>query len=258
MIISADVHDASVPSESPDDFERPGPTSSSAVEIAAICPTQYVVHSRQTNFAPNGFISNFRRGMWHFEKCSDTLPGIVMTSFEQLKSGETTTEQALEAFDAMDPVDVDFMIGNWKGEGFATGHALDGLLEAYHWHGKRFENPEEVHPLVFRTLLGNLTCVNPAFLAPTLAMVDRLPMPKFAAIGRVFQAMLPVFSTRKSRARLRMTTYRGVSSATMIYDQIPVNDVFRKIDDDAVFGIMDMKRMKTPFFFILRREDQKT
>ena len=51
-----------------------------------------------------------------------------------------------------------------------------------------------------------------------------------------------------------MTTYRDKSSATMIYDQLPINDVFRKIDQDAVFGVMDLKGMKSPFFFILRRE----
>ena len=53
-----------------------------------------------------------------------------------------------------------------------------------------------------------------------------------------------------------MTTYRGKSSATMIYDQLPINDVFRKIDQDAVFGVMDFKGMKSPFFFILRREHE--
>jgi len=51
-----------------------------------------------------------------------------------------------------------------------------------------------------------------------------------------------------------MTTYLGKSSATMIYDKLPINDVFRKIDQDTVFGGMDLKGMKSPFFFILRRE----
>ncbi len=40
----------------------------------------------------------------------------------------------------------------------------------------------------------------------------------------------------------------------MIYDQLPMNDVFRKIDQDAVFGVADLTGMKSPFFFILRRE----
>ena len=177
-----------------------------------------------------------------------------MNIYELQRSGKTTTIQALSAFDALDPVDIDFMLGGWKGEGFYTGHPFDGLLEAYHWHGKRFDSPEEVHPLVFRTLGGGLAYVNPAFLGWPLNMVDTLPMPKWSAVGKVFQTLVPVMETLKSRARLRMTTYRGKSSATMIYDQLPINDVFRKIDDDSVFGVMDLKRMKNPFFFILRRE----
>jgi hypothetical protein len=51
-----------------------------------------------------------------------------------------------------------------------------------------------------------------------------------------------------------MTTYRGKSSATMIYDQLPINDVFRKIDQNTALGLMDLKGVKQPFFFILRRE----
>ncbi len=179
-----------------------------------------------------------------------------MSIYDLQKSGKTTTTQALAAFDALDPIDVDFMFGSWKGEGFYTGHAFDGLLEAYHWHGKRFDNAEEVHPLVFRTLGGSLAHVNPAFLGWPLNLVDTMPMPKWSAVGKVFQTLIPVMETMKSRARLRMTTYRGKSSATMIYDQLPINDVFRKIDDDSVFGVMDLKRMKNPFFFILRREQR--
>ena len=51
-----------------------------------------------------------------------------------------------------------------------------------------------------------------------------------------------------------MTSYRSKISATMIYDQLPINDVFRKIDGNSALGIMDLKGMKRPFFFILRRE----
>lgn len=177
-----------------------------------------------------------------------------MSPFAHLKSGETTTEQALEAFDALEPVDLDFMLGSWKGEGFVTDHPLDGLLESYHWYGKRFDSPEDVHPLVFRTLRGKLACVNPFFTSPTLQMAGRLPIPKSNLIGRLFQLMIPLFATSKSKARLRMTTYRGQSTATMIYDQLPVNDIFRKIDDNTVFGLMDLKGLERPFFFVLRRE----
>jgi hypothetical protein len=127
---------------------------------------------------------------------------------------------------------------------------MDGLLETYHWHGKRFESLEDVHPLVFSTLRGGLASVNPALMGPSL----RVPMPKSALMGRIFQILMPVLTTSRSRARLRMTAYRGKSSATMIYDQLPINDVFRKIDQDAVLGVMDLKGMNPPLFFILRRE----
>ena len=48
--------------------------------------------------------------------------------------------------------------------------------------------------------------------------------------------------------------YRGKCSATMIYDSVPINDVFRKIDSDTVLGLMDLKGMRAPFFFLLQRE----
>ena len=70
----------------------------------------------------------------------------------------------------------------------------------------------------------------------------------------MLQVAMPLLTTSKSRARLRMTGYRGKTSATMIYDQLPINDVFRKIDENSVLGITDLKGMKRPFFFILRRE----
>lgn len=41
----------------------------------------------------------------------------------------------------------------------------------------------------------------------------------------------------------------------MIYDQLPINDVFRKLDDHMVMEIMDLKGMTEPFFFKLKRED---
>ncbi len=179
-----------------------------------------------------------------------------MSVRERLDAGRATAEDAMELFDSLEPVDVGFMIGNWKGEGFHTNHPLDGLLEAYHWYGKRFESPEDVHPLVFSTLRGGLAIVNPALLGPSLGLMGRVPMLKSPMAGRIFQTLMPFLTTSRSRARLRMTTYRGKSSATMIYDHLPMNDVFRKIDQDAVFGVMDLKGMNSPLFFILRREHQ--
>lgn len=173
-----------------------------------------------------------------------------------LANGTATTSEALAICDALDPVDTDFMLGAWQGSGFDTGHPMDGLLEAFHWHGKCFESPEHVHPLVFRTLRGGVTCVNPTLMAPGLALSLRVHLPRHPVAGRLFQLALPLFSTSRSKARLRMTGYRGKISATMIYDKLPINDVFRRIDDNSVFGIMDYKGMEQPFFFRLDREFQ--
>jgi hypothetical protein len=176
-----------------------------------------------------------------------------MTVQDQWHAGRATTQEAIALFEALEPVEVGFMIGDWKGEGFLTDHPMDGLLETYHWHGKRFESEEDVHPLVFSTLGGGLAFVNPALMGPALRWSDHIALPKSAVLGRLFQAVMPLFTTSRSRARLRMTTYRGQSSATMVYDQLPINDIFRKIDENAVFGVMDRKGMQKPFFFILRR-----
>ena len=41
----------------------------------------------------------------------------------------------------------------------------------------------------------------------------------------------------------------------MIYDQLPINDVFRLLGDDRVLGAMDLRGSAKPYFFVLRRDD---
>lgn len=73
--------------------------------------------------------------------------------------GGATAADALAAFDALEPVDVAFMLGAWTGESWPSGHALDGVLEAYGWVGKRFDTPDAAHPLVFRGWGGDVHLV---------------------------------------------------------------------------------------------------
>jgi GXWXG protein/uncharacterized protein DUF4334 len=178
----------------------------------------------------------------------------MMPSCSKLLVGKATTNEALAIFDRLEAVDTGFMLGAWKGEGFATDHPLDGALEAYHWHGKRFESLEHVHPLVFRTLRGSRASVNPAHLMPAIWLLHHFPFLKSNAMGRIFQACIPLLATRRSRARLRTMDCRGKPGAVMIYDNVPINDAFRKLDPDTVLGMMDLKGMAQPFFFVLRRE----
>ena len=165
-----------------------------------------------------------------------------------------TTTEALALFDRLPAVPLGAMRGTWRGEGFHTGHPLDGLLEACHWHGKHFDDVENVQPLVFETLLRGTVAVRPLGVRLGIALVLRLPILKSAPVGRLMQVLLPLIATRRSQARLRMTESRGRSSATIVYDTVPINDVLRQLDAATVLGMMDMKGLDQPLFFLLRRE----
>jgi hypothetical protein len=168
-----------------------------------------------------------------------------------LEAGKTTTETALQLFDALDPVSLDFMIGRWQGSGIDTNHPMDGLLEASNWYGKEFIDPENVHPLLFSDLQGNIFKVAPHPIA--MDWVLKLPLLKNESLKPLLISTISLLKTEKSQARLRMIEYRGKVSATMVYDHLPINDSFRKVDENTVLGIMDFKKLPQPFFFVLRR-----
>ena len=161
-----------------------------------------------------------------------------------------TPTEALAYFDTLDPVEIDTMIGDWRGAEVSTGHPMDGMLEATRWFGKSFQNAEAVHPLVHTGLTGKRFCVNPAMLPMKLGMRLGWLRP---ITPLLFGLLQPLIATRAPKARLRMMQYRGKLSATMIYDAKPINDVFRKIDKDTVLGLMDHRGDAHPFFFKLTR-----
>lgn len=173
-----------------------------------------------------------------------------MTTFAQVvAAGRATTVEALDVFDALDTVPAEFMIGTWRGAEFPTGHPMDGLLTATGWYGKQFVDTETVHPLLFFT--SDRRAAFP--VDPALTPVG-LRLPTNRSYHRLVAAARPLIGTSKPTARLRATEYRGRLSATMIYDAKPINDVFGKVDDDTVLGVMD-RRADRPFFFVLRRDD---
>ncbi|MBU42341.1 MAG: hypothetical protein CMN76_03915 [Spirochaetaceae bacterium] len=168
-----------------------------------------------------------------------------------IESGHATGQQALEVFDSLPVVELDFMWGKWKGSGIDTDHPMDGLLENYAWYGKQFIDENNVHPLIFETGSGKHFIVNPALMPMGLALTQQwLKKPFMRGLFRTFRFLL---STKKTKARLRMTELRGKVTATMCYDALPIHDVFRKVDENIVMGYMDFKHMDTPFFFALRR-----
>ncbi|EDX86665.1 hypothetical protein S7335_4370 [Synechococcus sp. PCC 7335] len=174
------------------------------------------------------------------------------TTLDQLRGQGKTTAAALALFDQLAPVDIEFMLGQWKGSGFQTGHPMDGLLEAANWYGKAFIGSECVHPLLFLDGSGQTFKVAPNPQMMKLAL--RLPLPKNDVLGPMYALLTSMLKTEESQARLRMMEYRGKVSATMIYDYLPIHDVFRKVDDNTLLGLMDYKGLSDPFFFVLERE----
>jgi hypothetical protein len=146
------------------------------------------------------------------------------------------------------------LLGRWVGAGFASGHPLDGLLETYHWYGKDFRGLEDVDPLLFRTAAGAVVPLRAA-LVPDPRWIERWPWLGSRGAGGLFQRLvLPLLITGVPQARLRLVEHRGVCTAAMLYDHLPIVDVFRRLDADSLLGLMDARGIPQPFFFQLRRE----
>ena len=169
-----------------------------------------------------------------------------------LQRSPIATTEALLFFDELATVDTEFMLGRWQGAGLHTHHPMDGWLEVAGWYGKEFIDRDRVHPLLFLNRDEQIVKIKPILSSLELAL--RFPQPKNQAVKPILRLIIPILKTDKSQARMRMLEHRGKTSATMIYDRLPINDVFRKIDDNTLLGLMDFKGMQQPFFFILHRD----
>jgi len=163
-----------------------------------------------------------------------------------------TTEQALAFFDELPSVAAQEITGRWKGSELPTGHQLDGMLSASGWYGKQFDDPESVHPLLFAASDGTVFAVEPRKVP--LSLAGRVPARGVAMARKLLDVAQPALRTRAPRARLRNLEHRGKISAAMIYDHLPIIDVFRRVDEHTLLGVMDMRGMAQPYFFVLRRD----
>jgi len=168
----------------------------------------------------------------------------------ELQAG-CTPDDALALFDALPTVRSVDLTGRWTGSELRTGHPMDGLLTASGWYGKQFDSTEDVHPLLF-SADGEVFAVEPRKLP--VAVADRIPLPVMERVRRALPVLRPVLRTRKPRARLRDVEFRGKVSAAMIYDHLPIIDVFRRVDEDTLLGAMDQRGAEQLYFFVLRRE----
>lgn len=151
---------------------------------------------------------------------------LARTKFTEFKerSGEIADAELDEFWAELAPATIDGMLGEWKGGEFQTGHKMNGQLEKAGWYGKTFKSVRDVQPLVCLDADGN----------------------KFSNV-----------EMGKGEASLWLEEFRGEVTATMVYDGQPVHDHFKKIDDDAVMGIMNGKGVRDNgkyYYFYLERE----
>ncbi len=182
-----------------------------------------------------------------------TGPGVDRGAWLDAHRSGASPEEALAFFDGLPAVPVEEMAGRWRGSELPTGSPLDGLLAAYGWWGKEVVDAETVHPLLVAGRRGRPYPVNPA-LVP-LSLLRRNPrLASAGVVRRVATAARPLARTRRPAARLRTVTVRGVASAAMLYDALPVVDAFRRVAGDVVLGLMDMRGLDVVLPFVLRRE----
>lgn len=119
-------------------------------------------------------------------------------------------------FDQLEPASADFMIGQWHGGTFDSKRP-----NPINWCGKRFVSASYVEPMLCRKEDGT------------------------------------VYAWENwGTAQLREVKYGNKVQACLIYDKHPMMDYFRKVTDDVVIGLGDIKGMPLDFFFWLERDKE--
>src|SRR3954447_19048279 len=164
-----------------------------------------------------------------------------------------TTAAALAYFDRQHPVPPDALHGRWRGVEVPTGHPFDGLLASHGRYGKEFLDTERVHPLLFADRAGVPHPVDPT--AAPLGLIRRHPRLLGTLPARAgFPVARRLLRTHRPAGRGRAVSHRDVLTSELVYDRLPVSDVLRRVEDDVLVGLMDMRGVPRPYFFLLLRD----
>lgn len=148
-----------------------------------------------------------------------------LVQFEKLSQSKTppAIHDLDDYFESLLPLDLNDMIGNWKGGYFPTGSSFDKYLKKrpmLHWYGKRFKDENTVNALMMQ------------------------------AGAKKFS--LPIVGS----AVIRRLEFKGKLSVAMIYNYLPIIDHFRKIDDGTLMGIMTIKGRTEVYFYLQKVKEE--
>ncbi|KRB76027.1 hypothetical protein ASE01_13405 [Nocardioides sp. Root190] len=152
----------------------------------------------------------------------------IRSRFDALRGADHADPADLDALWAdLATVEVEEILGPWRGGDFATGHVASAVLKKVRWHGKRFDGPLAAVPMLCRNEEGQLYS-------------------NLEAGGGGEATLWPV-------------GFRGEVTATMVYDRMPVFDHFKRVDEDTLMGIMNGKLeaafgVKDLYYFWLERD----
>ncbi|KAF6816941.1 cytoplasmic protein [Colletotrichum sojae] len=142
------------------------------------------------------------------------------------KTDGNVEESAVAAvYEQLKPVVPEFLVGQWEGGSFDTGHPTHQTLREFKWAGKDFRSVDDVDPVMFYD-----------------------------------QDRKRTWLKEYGHARVREVKYRGVVTAAMVYDKYPIIDSFRLVDENTVMGAMDSKELRdagTYYFYLKRRPESK-
>ena len=161
-------------------------------------------------------------------------------------------DETLDWFRTLRPLDVEEMVGLWRGHTQPSGHPLDGVLESLGWFGKRFHDDLRADALLFQRSPGRLLAVEPAIFPIRLAI-------RLARFGRsrlarnLFDHIAPRFRARGPTETIRPLLEGDIFTAAMVYDRQSVTDFFRRLDEREVIGMMAVDSDPRRFFFRLTK-----
>ncbi|WP_341488002.1 DUF4334 domain-containing protein [Pararhizobium sp. A13] len=161
-------------------------------------------------------------------------------------------QKALEEFQSLPPIEPREMIGLWTGRGIPSGHPFDGVLENLGWFGKRFTPDMRADALLFRFDERKLIAIDPARIP--LRLVLRFHMVgRMRATRNLFSYLQHGLRAKGPVASLKTMSFQGEASAAMVYDDQPIVDHFRRIDERRIMGAMTINADDRIYFFELAR-----